>query len=70
MPKPRNPFRQRPPFKKRIVNVSLTDEQFEAFTELQRLGGYDSAGALIKTLLAMEWDVRNPKPVEIGRAHV
>jgi hypothetical protein len=47
-----NPFRDRPPAKKRIINASVTAEQAEAFDALQSALGLASAGAVIKLALA------------------
>ena len=47
-----NPFRPRPDFKKRLVNVSFTQQQFDAFEKLRDSLGFDSNGALIKHALA------------------
>ena len=51
-----NPFAERPEFKKRIVNASLTEDQHAAFLKLQSDLGCTSASALIKRLLREEID--------------
>jgi len=47
-----NPFRERPPAKKRVINASVTGEQAEAFDALQAALGLTTAGAVIKLALA------------------
>lgn len=46
-----NPWEPRPPAKKRIITVSVTAEQDEAFEALKARLGYDTDGALIKHAL-------------------
>lgn len=56
----RNPFEEREPFHKRVVTVSVTKEQHEAFVKLQAELGHKSAGSLIKELLRAEIERRSP----------
>ena len=66
-----NPFSERPPFKKRLVNVSLTEAQHEAFLKLQSDLGCAGSGALIKRLLREEIDRQGTRqsPTELAAAH-
>lgn len=54
-----NPFHERKPFKKRVITVSVTEAQHDAFLKLQMDLGFPSAGALIKALVAAEIDHYN-----------
>lgn len=53
-----NPFHERKPFKKRVITVSVTEPQHEAFLKLQADLGHENAGSLIKALIAAEIDRR------------
>ena len=52
-----NPFAERPAFKKRIITVSLTKEQDDAFEALKQRTSTVTDGAMIKKALEyyVEW---------------
>ena len=50
-----NPW-QKKEFKKRVITVSVTEEQNEAFEKMKVLFHEDTDGGMIKTALAVLWD--------------
>lgn len=56
-----NPFSKREPAKKRLINVSVTQEQFEAFEEMKKFYGIETSGEMIKK--ALEAQYQRMKPV-------
>lgn len=51
-----NPWTPRPPFKKRIITVSVTEHQDEDFQRMKGWLGETTDGAVIKAALALLWD--------------
>jgi hypothetical protein len=51
-----NPWTPRPPFKKRVITVSVTEPQDEDFQRMKDWLGESTDGAVIKAALALLWD--------------
>ena len=53
-----NPFAPRPEFKKRVITVSVTREQHEAFERMKAELEMDTDGAVIKhALMGLYWQL-------------